>query len=221
MSRIRVGIAGATGYAGQELLRLTARHPHAEITVAMASSTNDGARRLPELTGLWDGTVVPFSIDTLVREADVVFLALPENVSANITPRILEREIQVFDLSGSFRLRDTEARRHWYPKDTCTRGRRQRGLWTDGTSTHGTQERAPCRLPWMLSDVLHSSRWSRSPRPGCSRAMSLSTQSLEFLAPARSQTREPTSPSATGMCQLTVSFPTGMELRSSRNSAAV
>ena len=116
MSRIRVGIAGATGYAGQELLRLTARHPHAEITVAMASSTNDGARRLPELTGLWDGTVVPFSIDTLVREADVVFLALPENVSANITPRILEREIQVFDLSGSFRLRDTEARRHWYPK---------------------------------------------------------------------------------------------------------
>ena len=116
MSDIRIGIAGATGYGGQELLRLTARHPHAQVTVAMASSSSDGARRLPGLTGLWDGAVSAFSIDTLAREADAVFLALPENASADIAPQLLERNIRVFDLSGSFRLRDAEARQRWYPK---------------------------------------------------------------------------------------------------------
>ena len=115
MSEIRIGIAGATGYGGQELLRLAASHPHADVTVAMASSTADGTRSLPALTGVWSGTVVGFSIDVLAREADVVFLGLPDTTSATVGPQLLERGLRIFDLSGAFRLRSADARARWYP----------------------------------------------------------------------------------------------------------
>ena len=79
---VRVGIAGATGYAGQELLRLLARHPGAAVTVAMGSSATSTPRDLPALAHLWSGHVVPLDLDVLASETDVVFLALPEEASA-------------------------------------------------------------------------------------------------------------------------------------------
>ena len=115
MSRINVGIAGATGYGGQELLRLAARHPHAVPTVAMASGTSDGTPELPALTGVWDGQIEPFSLDALAGAADVVFLCLPDSASAEIGPALVARGARVFDLSGAFRLRDPAARQRWYP----------------------------------------------------------------------------------------------------------
>ena len=112
---IRIGIAGATGYGGQELLRLAARHAAVDVTVAMSSGTGDGARDLPALAGIWDGRVEPFSIDALADRADVVFLGLPDAVSAELAPALLARGRRVFDLSGAFRLRDAGARQRWYP----------------------------------------------------------------------------------------------------------
>ena len=112
---IRIGIAGATGYGGQELLRLAARHAAVDVTVAMSSGTGDGARDLPALAGIWDGRVEPFSIDALADRADVVFLGLPDTVSAELAPALLARGRRVFDLSGAFRLRDAGARQRWYP----------------------------------------------------------------------------------------------------------
>ena len=52
---ISIGIAGATGYAGQELIRLAARHPAVRVTTAMASGDTDTVRALPGLTRVWDG----------------------------------------------------------------------------------------------------------------------------------------------------------------------
>lgn len=117
MSTIRIGVAGATGYSGQELLRLAARHRKVEVTVAMSSASRDGARdqELPALAGIWNGRVEPFSVDALVERAEVVFLGLPDTVSAELTPALLERGRRVFDLSGAFRLRDAGARQRWYP----------------------------------------------------------------------------------------------------------
>ena len=112
---IRIGIAGATGYGGQELLRLAARHTAVDVTVAMSSGTGDGAQDLPALAGIWDGRVEPFSIDALADRADVVFLGLPDTVSAELAPALLARGRRVFDLSGAFRLRDAGARQRWYP----------------------------------------------------------------------------------------------------------
>ena len=113
--KTRVGIVGATGFAGQELIRLAARHTHVDITVAMTSSMTDETRTLPALTRIWDGELSTFSIDRLGAETDVVFLALPDTVSASIGPDLLALNVRVFDLSGAFRLRDRKTRQRWYP----------------------------------------------------------------------------------------------------------
>ncbi len=114
--RLRVGVAGATGYAGQELVRLLARHPHSQLAWAMASSASSPQRTLPGLARVWDGAVVPLDRDTLARDSTAVFLALPEEASAELAPHLLARGVRVFDLSGAFRLRDGDARARWYPK---------------------------------------------------------------------------------------------------------
>ena len=55
----RVSIAGATGYAGQELVKLLARHPAVTLTDAMSSGATSAPRPLPALKRVWDGTVPP------------------------------------------------------------------------------------------------------------------------------------------------------------------
>ena len=115
MSSVRIGIAGATGYSGQELLRLAAAHPDAEPVLAMSSAGGEGSRELPGLRRLWGGSIESFSLDRLAETADAVFLGLPDTASAEIAPALLARGVRVFDLSGAFRLRDAEARRRWYP----------------------------------------------------------------------------------------------------------
>jgi N-acetyl-gamma-glutamyl-phosphate reductase len=111
----RVAIAGATGFAGQELVRLLARHPAVSLTTAMSSGASSTPRPLPALARIWDGTVVPLDVDRLVADADVVFLALPEAASAELAPQLLERGVRVIDLSGAFRIRSDANRQQWYP----------------------------------------------------------------------------------------------------------
>ena len=76
MPNIRIGIAGATGYSGRELLRLAVGHPNVDPVVAMAST--DGHHDLPALDGIWKGAVEGFSLERLAQETDVVFLSLPQ-----------------------------------------------------------------------------------------------------------------------------------------------
>src|SRR5688572_28230294 len=111
----RVAIAGATGFAGQELVRILARHPQVRLTAAMSSGASSTARPLPALARIWDGTVVPLDIDRLAADVDVVFLALPEAASADLAPQLLARGVRVIDLSGAFRIRGDADRQRWYP----------------------------------------------------------------------------------------------------------
>ena len=113
--RARVAVAGATGYAGQELVRILARHPAVTLTAAMSSTATSTPRPLPALARIWDGAVAPFDVDRLATEADVVFLALPEAASAELAPTLLERGRRVIDLSGAFRIRSDADRQRWYP----------------------------------------------------------------------------------------------------------
>ena len=114
-SPIRVGVAGATGYAGQELIGLLARHPHVRLEAAMSSSADSAARPLPRLARVWDGAVEPLDRDRLARTTDLVFLAVPENAAADLAPPLLSTGVRVIDLSGAFRIRDDAARSRWYP----------------------------------------------------------------------------------------------------------
>jgi N-acetyl-gamma-glutamyl-phosphate reductase len=111
----RVAIIGATGYAGQELVRLLARHPAVTLTLATGSRATSAPRRLPALARVWDGEVRPLDLASVAREADAAFLALPEAASADVAPALLAAGLRVVDLSGAFRLRDAAARDRWYP----------------------------------------------------------------------------------------------------------
>src|SRR5580765_4693357 len=114
-SPARIAVAGATGYTGQELLRLLARHPAARINLATSSGSTT-ARRLPALTRLWNGTITPLDADRLSTDIDLVFLALPDAAAAELAPRLVGAGVRVIDLSGAFRLRDDALRAAWYPE---------------------------------------------------------------------------------------------------------
>jgi N-acetyl-gamma-glutamyl-phosphate reductase len=113
----RIAVAGATGYTGQELLRLLSRHPSVSLTAAMSSGqTGASSRRLPALSHVWDGAVVPLSPEGLKNDADIVFLALPDAAAAGLAPELVAAGVRVIDLSGAFRLRDAATRARWYPE---------------------------------------------------------------------------------------------------------
>jgi len=103
---VRVAVAGASGYAGGELLRLIAGHPDLELGPVTAG-TNAGAPVTalhPHLTGLAGRTFEETDPDRLAS-ADLVFLALHHEESAAMAAR-LPADVAVIDLSASFRLSD-------------------------------------------------------------------------------------------------------------------
>jgi len=111
----RVGVAGATGFAGQELVRLLARHPAADLRCAMASTAVGTAHPSPTLSRLWSGPIDPLDPVRLGAQTDAVFLAVPEQAAAVVAPVLLDAGVRVFDLSGAFRLRHAVRRQQWYP----------------------------------------------------------------------------------------------------------
>jgi len=113
---VRVGVAGATGYAGQELVGLLARHPQVQLDAAMSSSADSAARPLPRLARVWGGRIEPLHKERLASNLDVVFLAVPESAAASLAPSLVEAGVRVIDLSGAFRIRDAAARSRWYPE---------------------------------------------------------------------------------------------------------
>lgn len=121
---LSVAVVGATGYAGQELVRLLARHPRVRLAAAMGSAASEAPRALPALARLWDGPIEPFDPDRVAAVAEVAFLALPDGVSADLAPPLLARGVRIVDLSGAFRLRDPETRARWYPRTPALDGTR-------------------------------------------------------------------------------------------------
>jgi len=112
---IRVAVAGATGYTGQELLRILARHPAVTIAAATSSGTT-AARKLPALGHIFRGEITPLDSAALAQDADLVFLALPDKAAAELAPMLVGAGVKVIDLSGAFRLRDQALRAKWYPE---------------------------------------------------------------------------------------------------------
>ena len=82
----------------------------------MSSAASNETQELPALKNLWHGQIEPFSVTELIAKSEVVFLGLPDSISAELAPELLRNGRKVFDLSGAFRLRDEGMRKHWYPK---------------------------------------------------------------------------------------------------------
>ncbi|MEV6316920.1 N-acetyl-gamma-glutamyl-phosphate reductase [Streptomyces sp. NPDC051776] len=111
---VRVAVAGASGYAGGELLRLLAGHPAADVGAVTANS-NAGQRLgtlQPHLLPLADRVLEPTTTEVLAAH-DVVFLALPHGRSAAVAAELGEDAL-VVDCGADFRLRDPEAWETFY-----------------------------------------------------------------------------------------------------------
>jgi len=114
----RVAVAGASGYAGGELLRLLAGHPDLEIgPLAAHGSTGASVTALhPQLSGhpgLRDSVFVPAD-PALLADADLLFTALPHGESAQLAAA-LPAQLKIIDLAADFRLADPAAWARYYP----------------------------------------------------------------------------------------------------------
>ena len=116
MSKIRVAVAGGTGYMGVELLRLLARHPRVEVArVTSEQYAGKGlAEVYPALHGRLDLRLEELDRATLSKGVDMVFSCLPHGAAAATIVEALKRDVVVVDLSADFRLRDQEQFKRWY-----------------------------------------------------------------------------------------------------------
>jgi len=114
--KFRVAIAGASGYAGAELVRLAAAHPYYELT-AVTSEKSAGQRVssvFPSLTGVVHHTFEALAPDALAERADALFLALPHTKSQDPVARCMDADKLVVDLSADYRLKDVNTYEKWY-----------------------------------------------------------------------------------------------------------
>ncbi|WP_208619938.1 N-acetyl-gamma-glutamyl-phosphate reductase [Thermus tenuipuniceus] len=106
-----MGIIGASGYGGGELIRLLKAHPGVEL-VGFSSRKHEGKPLSAAWPQLWDEGLFA-TLEEVLGRAEVVFLALPNGLAMELAPRALEEGSRVIDLSGDFRL-PPEVYESWY-----------------------------------------------------------------------------------------------------------
>jgi len=112
----RVGIVGASGYTGAELLRLCAGHPDLEVVVA-TGDTQAGTRAAdlyPSVAAAYPDLVFTAYDPEVLAGLDVVFLGLPHTGAEQVAPELLGKVHAVIDLSAAFRLRDASLYPEFY-----------------------------------------------------------------------------------------------------------
>ncbi len=118
MSTIRVAIAGATGYTGEELIRLLVHHPHVQVSYLAGSAKWERpvpvSHVFPRVGGRLSLAVEALDPARLLSSSDLIFLALPHGAAMALVPQLLAAGKRVIDLSGDFRLRDPSAYPTWY-----------------------------------------------------------------------------------------------------------
>ncbi len=112
---ISIGILGATGYTGAELIRLLHNHEGSRITYCSSRQYNGKkiADVLPFFKGTFDIVLEDFDPEAILSRCDVVFSCLPHGTSVDFISRIAD-DVKVIDLSADTRIRDLDTYREWY-----------------------------------------------------------------------------------------------------------
>jgi N-acetyl-gamma-glutamyl-phosphate reductase len=122
MKSRKIGIVGASGYSGEELVRLLLHHPHAELA-AVTSRQNAGqtvAQVFPKFGNHPRARELRFSepkVELLSKQTDIVFLALPHGVAAEYAVPLLQAGCIVIDLSADFRVKSAAVYKEFYTHD--------------------------------------------------------------------------------------------------------
>ena len=113
---IRVGIAGITGYTGEELLKILSKHPNVKITglYGRTSSSEKYLQGIYPHFAYLNLKIEALDAKRIASNCDVVFLALPHAVAFEVVPHLLDASVKVIDLSADFRLRNAEVYEKWY-----------------------------------------------------------------------------------------------------------
>lgn len=121
---MKVAIIGATGYGGIELIRLLEQHPYFSIA-SLHSFSQVGeciTNVYPHFQNVLVHTLQEIDVEEIGKEAEIVFLATPAGVSAELTPKLLAAGLKVIDLSGDFRMKDPFIYEQWYKRAAAKEG---------------------------------------------------------------------------------------------------
>ena len=113
---IKVGIIGATGYAGGELVRILMGHKHAEIKWYGSRSYIDKkyCEVYQNMFQIVDAVCMDDNMKALADEVDVIFTATPQGLCASLLDEEILSKVKVIDLSADFRIKDMETYEKWY-----------------------------------------------------------------------------------------------------------
>ena len=113
---ISVGIVGASGYTGEELVKILQNHP--EVNIKSLTSRTHAGKLISDIFSLTqplDGTFKTPTIENLIG-CDVVFFATPNGIAMNMAEGLISKGIRVIDISADFRIRDVKVWEEWYAK---------------------------------------------------------------------------------------------------------
>ena len=121
--RVTVGIVGASGYGGVQLIRLLADHPEVELVYlgGHSSAGKSFSDLYPHLEHRVSLQIEPIDVDTIASRCQVVFLALPNGLAYQMVPTLLEKGCKVLDLSADYRFNDLATYQAWYGEQRSDR----------------------------------------------------------------------------------------------------
>src|SRR5918998_3409836 len=119
LERLPVGIIGASGYGGVQLVRLLMDHPGVEV-VYLGGDSSAGkpfAEIYPHLGHLVDLTIESIDLEEIASRCKAVFLSLPNGLAYQMAPTLLSKGCLVLDLSADYRFSNLETYKSWYGGD--------------------------------------------------------------------------------------------------------
>jgi N-acetyl-gamma-glutamyl-phosphate reductase len=121
-NRIPVGIIGASGYGGVQLVKLLLEHPNLKIAYLGGdrSAGQEYKSLYPHLQSV-DLTIEKIDLEAIASRCEVVFLALPNGLACDIAPILIEKGCKVLDLSADYRFSNLDTYTQWYKKDRSDR----------------------------------------------------------------------------------------------------
>lgn len=118
MGKKKIGIIGATGYTGSELVRILVNHP--EVEIVLITSESRAGKKFSDIYTSFRGIVdivLQSASQVEKTDLDLVFLALPHGVSMDFVKKYHQKPFKIVDLSGDFRLDSPEVYHQWYQKE--------------------------------------------------------------------------------------------------------
>jgi len=118
MKKNNIAIIGASGYSGEELIRILLRHPYCNIR-AVTSRSYKG-RAIGEVFPRFAESELTFTepdVNVIAEQADIAVLALPHGVAADFAVPLLEAGVRVIDISADFRLKDAAVYEQYYSRE--------------------------------------------------------------------------------------------------------